>query len=178
MKFLRSYISAATSTPWGVAQDTTKIAPGLTWYSTAGHGGLCVSNGLAQKKLSPKARAQAIKYAGGYWYEEYVAWSIPLYENLDWLDVFNKSGFHMKKEDVERNIKQYFQSYLTGPEPTEIPPFKNLQVGDLLYIDRSDSKPFEIFEIEPNKLKIKQDGARYRFGKAAYHSRVKKVEKK
>jgi hypothetical protein len=55
-------------TPWGTAQDTNEIAEGITFYSTAGHGGM---------KLSPERHAKVQKkfpnfktFAGGAWYEE------------------------------------------------------------------------------------------------------------
>lgn len=32
------------STPWGSAQHVTKIADGIEFVSTAGHGGFCLSN--------------------------------------------------------------------------------------------------------------------------------------
>jgi hypothetical protein len=36
----------ATSTPWGAAQNSYRIAPGIINYSTASHGGIHVASKL------------------------------------------------------------------------------------------------------------------------------------
>ena len=56
----------AVSTPWGPSQDAEVIADGITFHSTASHGGI---------HLSPTRQAQMPAYfrdtfAGGPWYEE------------------------------------------------------------------------------------------------------------
>lgn len=58
----------ATSTPWGTSQGSKQLAPGIVFYSTAGHGGIHLSAGL-------QARFEALfpdfkPFAGGPWYEE------------------------------------------------------------------------------------------------------------
>ena len=62
----------ATSTPWGVAQESTQLCRGIVQYSTAGHGGIHVS---------PSLNAQiheAWRVANG-WYEEDCDWAIVAY---------------------------------------------------------------------------------------------------
>lgn len=55
-------------TPWGPVQHADQVAPGITFYSTAGHGGYHLSRHrhAALAKLFPDFRT----FAGGPWYEE------------------------------------------------------------------------------------------------------------
>ena len=61
------------STPWGPSQGAEEIADGITFYTTASHGGF---------HLSPKRQAampgfmRAESWAGGPWYEEDCDWSM------------------------------------------------------------------------------------------------------
>lgn len=60
----------ATSTPWGPSQETTRIARGITFYSTAGHGGFKLSagrNAIIRKEV--KDRTWGLRGHDG-WYEE------------------------------------------------------------------------------------------------------------
>jgi len=57
----------ATSTPWGVAQDSTKYAPGIISYSTASHGGFHLS------KTRQDEMPEVLKNPSG-WYEEDCDW--------------------------------------------------------------------------------------------------------
>lgn len=57
-------------TPWGPAQEVTEIAPGITFYSTASHGGFYLSlerNAKVPKKVQQQTFLQQ-GLAG--WYEE------------------------------------------------------------------------------------------------------------
>ena len=60
----------ATSTPWGQAQQSKKIATGIMQYYTASHGGI---------HLSPKRNAMVPDYMrmDNGWYEEDCEWAIP-----------------------------------------------------------------------------------------------------
>lgn len=62
------------STPWGISQYETVLAPGITSHGTAGHGGI---------HLDLKRR-QAIHYEKNWlgtseWWEEDCDWAIPYY---------------------------------------------------------------------------------------------------
>lgn len=59
----------ATSTPWGPAQTSRKLAPGIMLYTTAAHGGIHLSAGK---------QAQMPEYlrCDGGWYEEDCAWAL------------------------------------------------------------------------------------------------------
>ena len=74
------------NTPWGVSQSVETIVRGIHWISTAGHGGLMVSSGVADKVLSQ----QAIKVAhpgrcGGYvCFEEDCSYAVAFFEHPEW----------------------------------------------------------------------------------------------
>ncbi len=55
-------------TPWGSSQTSDKIATGITFYSTASHGGIKLSEKRHQQvcELFPNFNT----WAGGQWYEE------------------------------------------------------------------------------------------------------------
>lgn len=60
----------ATSTPWGPSQNATRIARGITSYSTAGHGGIKLSagrNAIIRKEIKDKTWGQR---GHDGWYEE------------------------------------------------------------------------------------------------------------
>ena len=66
MAFSDNITHRAVSTPWGPSQDAEAIADGITFHSTASHGGI---------HLSPERQAKMPAYmrdtfAGGPWYEE------------------------------------------------------------------------------------------------------------
>lgn len=65
----RREIGGGASTPWGVSQDATIFAEGVTAHSTAGHGGFKLSAERNRKVFS------VLRSAGG-WYEEDAAWAI------------------------------------------------------------------------------------------------------
>jgi len=170
-------VEAAVTTPWGRSQDATKLLPGLIWYDTAGHGGLYVSQAVANKSLSAQARKNAIKYAGGYWYEEDCGWAIPMYENPEWGKIFRvkMGGKESTREELKQLIERWIPEYFKDAE-AEVMEFKNLKVGDLIYVD-SDSMPYALVSIAGNKAVISREGKNYRFSKASYFSRVRKVER-
>jgi len=65
----------ATTTPWGPAQQSERIAPGIVSYSTAGHGGIHLSE-LRQAELLRQLPG-VNTWAGGPWYEEDCDWCLP-----------------------------------------------------------------------------------------------------
>jgi len=92
------------NTPWGRAQSQRKLAKGVTWVSTASHGGMMVSEGFAKRHLSKEARKRAEKYGKYYCYEEDVAWMIPAWELPEiWDGLF---------EHMEQSTRQERQTYL------------------------------------------------------------------
>jgi len=65
---------APMQTPWGPAQSSEEIAPGIIRYDTASHGGYYVSP--ARVASMPKPLRDFKPWAGANWYEEDCDWSI------------------------------------------------------------------------------------------------------
>jgi hypothetical protein len=55
-------------TPWGTAQQTDIIAEGITWVSTASHGGFIIS--AERRAAMPQSLREFATFAGGNAYEE------------------------------------------------------------------------------------------------------------
>lgn len=131
-------------TPWGRSQSTTRIAPGLCWVSTAGHGGLMVSWSFAKRHLSPEAQAQGNPWASYLAYEEDCAYAIPCWELLDaFPNVLPTRGRPPTevREGLLRTISRWTPSYLlargiTPSEPEYAQHLKN-QEADRLRAERS-----------------------------------------
>lgn len=67
-------IMARKSTPWGPAQHTAVIAPGIVSYSTAGHGGIWLD---ARHEEMRKERFPSFRpFTSDQWYEEDQDWAI------------------------------------------------------------------------------------------------------
>jgi hypothetical protein len=63
-----------TETPWGPAQTSTEIAPGIVAYTTASHGGYYVSP--ERVSTMPKSLRDFKPFAGPNWYEEDCDWAV------------------------------------------------------------------------------------------------------
>jgi hypothetical protein len=63
----------ATRTPWGPAQVATKIAPGIMFYSTAGHGGYHISD---RRRLTMPPALHDFEPMLPGWYEEDCEWAV------------------------------------------------------------------------------------------------------
>jgi hypothetical protein len=119
---------SAPSTPWGPAQSGTQIESGVWVFGTAGHGGLMVRPGVAQKKLSPSARKCGMFWGGAYWYEEDVAIGIPFFENFDWA---RAAGSRVTPEQTEKYIRGSFPEYFQYLAAGHVEPSR-VKVGDKL----------------------------------------------
>lgn len=108
-KVVRKNLNEA-STPWGSSDTDYTIVRGVVWYSTPSHGGLKV----AGKYLSDAAKEIGKFYAGSYWFEEDVAYAIPVYENFD---TWGKNlgdytgGTNPTKQELESTIKRWYPEY-------------------------------------------------------------------
>ncbi|CAN5509757.1 hypothetical protein BH10CYA1_BH10CYA1_40590 [soil metagenome] len=68
-----------SATPWGTAQSAEDIAPGITKYSTASHGGYFL-NKEANAKIPPELQWSTLNLQGlKGWYEEDCDWAIVAY---------------------------------------------------------------------------------------------------
>lgn len=55
-------------TPWGPSDSKTKHATGITFYTTAGHGGFKISE--SRRRSMPVCLRDLVTFVGGNWYEE------------------------------------------------------------------------------------------------------------
>ena len=99
------------NTPWGTSQSVDKIAYGVVWCSTAGHGGLGISRVQARKLLSDAALLCANYHNGYYWFEEDCQCTIAFLEHPEWAARFNGTA-DSYKASVERHYPRYYE-YLT-----------------------------------------------------------------
>jgi len=83
-------------TPWGASQDQAVIAPGITFYSTAGHGGLKISKEL-NARVPDYFKGDSLKDAG--WYEEDVDASIVI---VAFPEKFSADQFEQAKAALKR----------------------------------------------------------------------------
>lgn len=94
---------AAPCTPWGFADASEEIAPGIVFYSTASHGGYLLSpDRLAS--VAPSHRAYAAKWSNGWgdtWYEEDCAAAIVV---VTFLQFFSKDAREFARRVVDRVI--------------------------------------------------------------------------
>ena len=123
---------SAPKTPWGPAQQGYVVARDVIFYGTAGHGGLRVSNTVANKMLSDAAKKMAMHWGGAYWYEEDVAITVPWYEVEAWRKASAKwfpslgteTPAGMQKQ-LERWYPEYLEMVATGYKTPASP-----QVGE------------------------------------------------
>lgn len=104
---------SAPKTPWGPAQTGYKLANGVWWFSTAGHGGLMVSRAMAQAKLSGAARKMGEVWSGAFWYEEDVQYAVAFYEVPEWMHSMAQSGGGgvLSAEKLEQTIRHWEPKY-------------------------------------------------------------------
>ena len=107
----------ATTTPWGPAQTADKVAPGIMFYTTAGHGGVHLSAGR-------QAKVPAYMQCEGGWYEEDCDWCIPA---IVFADEWNKWSKHADCEQAKSTLRnwhpamyeQYFNVVLKPGESSQ-----------------------------------------------------------
>ena len=100
-------IHQAANTPWGASDQSEQIAPGIVWYSTPGHGGCHVSDGL-MAQMHP-ALAEADKFAPRGWFEEDVAYQLVAYSFPD--KFAGKQGFGATAEQVKSQAREALERY-------------------------------------------------------------------
>lgn len=121
----------APKTYWGPAQAMYEIQRGVRWFSTSGHGGLAVADGVARKELTPAAYKLGAKQGGYVWYEEDVAYAIPFYEHPEWSEILSRKagGSAGSKEKFEETVRRWFPEYFKLLESGAAHPRKP-KIGD------------------------------------------------
>lgn len=67
-------------TPWGAPKRSLRLEPGITAVITGRLGGLMLSRGYAESRLSEPARRRASRFGEYYAYDLQQAWVIPMLE--------------------------------------------------------------------------------------------------
>ena len=115
-----------TYSPWGHIQDTEQFTPEFRSVSTASHGGFMISEGFAEKHLSPAARSRGERYIGDYLcYEEDCNWAIPAFELPEyWEEIFKWSPESVQKDPYTHlltSLSRWHPDYLLERGLTPLP---------------------------------------------------------
>lgn len=99
-----------TTSPWGVPDTITEVAPGILFYSTPSHGGYWLSD--ARIASMPKPLREFVPFGGpqagpGRWFEEDCDWAVvalafPQFFKPDDIDAALKTLQHYKPELYEQ----------------------------------------------------------------------------
>ena len=166
----------STYTPWGESQYSRKVIRGAVFHSTAGHGGLCVSEGIAGKCLSKYTVSQAICVSGRYWYEEDCAVSLPLYELLDFFpekvcDFLGNKDVEAIRQSLEKSIRQWYPKYFETEREAffPLPSIAKIKVGWTVEASTSmGNVRLEVLEVRKDLLKVSLAGSIYSLPKRVY----------
>jgi hypothetical protein len=99
---MRTLLEIANS-PWDQVQTCERLADGVFWVTTAGHGGLMVDAATATEELSAPARQHGMKWGRFICYEEDCACSIPFFERPDWFAALKRR--ELTKTDTASVLK-------------------------------------------------------------------------
>lgn len=103
-------------TPWDESQTIEKLEEGVLLVTTAGHGGLMVTERYAVKHLSPAARKRGMRFGNYYCYEEDCDCAIALYELPHlW------SKLSATEEDLLKSLSYWKAEYLLERGITPLP---------------------------------------------------------
>ena len=86
-------------TPWGGADHVEKLGEGVVQVGTPSHGGIGVEKSLAEERMSAKARSEAIRQGGWYWFEEDCDWALVATEMPE---LFSERDRRLAAESLKR----------------------------------------------------------------------------
>lgn len=97
------------SSPWGEIQSSTLGPRGARFVTTAGHGGIMLTNAYAQEHLSEAALSRGLTTGTHYCYEEDCDFAIPIFE----VEALRESFFGEEggKDDFIDRIKESLSNY-------------------------------------------------------------------
>ena len=104
--------------PWGKSQEVVKLARGISWVSTAGHGGFMIAAGAAEQVLSQEARNHATERYNDYFcFEEDCDAEIVLYEHPEYAEPLGIKSLANNYESLSRWNPKYLID--RGQQPTQ-----------------------------------------------------------
>ena len=133
----------ARSTPWGSAQESISISRGVSFVSTASHGGIMVTRAAADKLLSEHAKKRGMHWSGYLCYEEDCDAAIVEYDSSELrskailMGVYgeNRTEQHVK-ETAYKSLSFWNADYLldagVAPEPASYEEWKARKEADTL----------------------------------------------
>jgi hypothetical protein len=93
-------------TPWGKTQYSTVLAPGIVFYSTAGHGGIRIDKIHQREMMKYKGIGNFL--GSLIWWEEDCDWSIPYYIFRDEIKIHEtEKNFDSRLNAAINTIKQW-----------------------------------------------------------------------
>lgn len=99
--------------PWGEIQYVSKTdTRGISFVSTAGHGGLRLSKGFAEKNLSKKILGISIFYGGYYFFEEDCAWEVPAFFNSTIFNALNKIMVKLDHNFLKETVQKWYPEFM------------------------------------------------------------------
>ena len=115
-------------TPWGPSQNSTTIAPGVYWVSTASHGGLLVAAQAAsgffdegdRKGLTGPAIMEGHSFGAYLAYEEDCKYAIVFYERPDWYRTMLRKNLAGWQQVVDRTQPYWCSDALRTEAPGEV----------------------------------------------------------
>lgn len=87
-------------TPWGMSQSIREIAPGITNYTTASHGGIHLAD-WRLAEMVPQYRKRDLRYCPAEWFEEDCEWALVA---LSWPQFFRPDQI----EDAIRTFDMFY----------------------------------------------------------------------
>lgn len=99
------------SSPWGAIQDRKQVAPGVWWVSTAGHGGIL----LSQERWDAMPERFRDTFAGPRAFEEDCDWALVAYV---FSDVARGTG--VSTEDARKVVERWHPNALKGGGCVEV----------------------------------------------------------
>jgi len=179
---------AGTMTPWGESQGAVKVCPGVVFYSTARHGGVSISRGMA-KYLTRYTMKEAIKYGNSFWFEEDVAYALPFYELIKALPSLStriKAVGGGDENTLKKYIERWYPNYpfdetSIGGERCKVQPLlKDILKNDLIKIENSSANGwYQVDYLGQNYLEISNiiTNARFRLRSGNYRKMVTEIKR-
>lgn len=85
-------------TPWGASDYQEKLAEGMWWVGTPGHGGLMIGKAEARRKLTPEAQACGRPFGNWLCYEEDCDYAVPFYELQELREAWNRLAVKARQQ--------------------------------------------------------------------------------
>lgn len=100
-----------TSTPWGRADYSQRLARGVVSYGTPSHGGLSVTVKWARDNLTLPAQYLALHWGGKLWYEEDAQCLLVFIEHPELIETLSPNAKPPSAEDLERWVRRWDPDY-------------------------------------------------------------------